>query len=83
MKQNKAQFQKFLAKELLTHDASDKIILSAGVFEDMKEVSRLTSDLNACCNPALVANHEEATRTLSYIVCIILVTLYAWKSFCF
>ena len=65
MKQNKAQIQQFLAKELLTHDASDKIILAAGVFEDEKEVSRLTSDQNACYSPALMANHEEAARALS------------------
>ena len=50
VKQNKAQLQQFPAKELLTHDASDKIILAAGVFEDTKEVSRLTSYQNACCN---------------------------------
>ena len=44
VKQNKVQLQQSLAKELLTHDASDKIILAAGVVEDMKEVSQLTSD---------------------------------------
>ena len=75
VKQNKSHLQPFPAKELLTHDASDKIILAAGVFGDEKEVCRLTSDLNASYSPALVANHEEEARALSYIVCIILVFL--------
>ena len=44
----------------LTHDASDKIILEAGVFEDGKELCWSTSDQNTCYNHALVANHEEA-----------------------
>ena len=64
-KQSKAQLQQLLT-QLLTHDASDKIMLAAGVFEDDKDT---TSDQNACYNPALMANHEEtATRIVFHCV---------------
>ena len=38
---------------------------------DLSKVSWLTYDQNASYSPALMANHEEAARALSYIVSII------------